>query len=49
MLKKHGVAIAGSWGKLSGRVIRLGHMGYNAHLPFARRAVEALSESIKAV
>ncbi len=28
--EKYGVMIAGSWGKLAGRVFRLGHMGYNA-------------------
>jgi len=49
MQKKHGVTIAGSWGKLSGKVIRLGHMGYNAYQSKARRAIEALSESMKAV
>ncbi|MGB9976054.1 pyridoxal-phosphate-dependent aminotransferase family protein [Thermovenabulum sp.] len=30
LLKKYGVMIAGSWGKLSGRVWRIGHMGENA-------------------
>jgi aspartate aminotransferase-like enzyme len=49
MQRKHGVMIAGSWGKLSGKVIRLGHMGYNAHQAKARRVIEALSESMKAV
>ena len=47
MQRKHGVMIAGSWGKLSGKVIRLGHMGYNAKMEKARRAIYALSESLK--
>jgi len=30
LFEKYGVMIAGSWGKLSGRVWRIGHMGENA-------------------
>ncbi len=44
---KHGVEIAGSWGKLEGRVIRLGHMGYNAHEKKATLAISALSKSLR--
>ncbi len=47
MRTKHGIIIAGSWGKLAGRVIRLGHMGYNAQKAKAERVVEALSETLK--
>jgi aspartate aminotransferase-like enzyme len=47
MLKKYSVMIAGSWGKLSGRVIRLGHMGYNAYENKAELALGALSDSLK--
>jgi aspartate aminotransferase-like enzyme len=46
MKKKYGVVIGGSWGKLSGKVIRLGHMGYNAQMPKARLAIDALEKSL---
>jgi aspartate aminotransferase-like enzyme len=46
---KHGVTIAGSWGKLEGRVMRLGHMGYNAQMAKAKRAVAALSQCLKSL
>ena len=49
LLKKHNVMIAGSWGKLTGKVIRLGHMGYNAKGEKARRVINALSESLKSM
>lgn len=47
MWKKHSVAIAGSWGKLSGKVIRLGHMGYNAHEDKAELVLDALKKSLR--
>ncbi len=47
MLKKYSVMIAGSWGKLTGKVVRLGHMGYNAHAGKASRAVRALRASLR--
>ena len=46
MRDKYGVVIAGSWGKLTSKVLRLGHMGYNAEMKKAERAINALSESI---
>ena len=49
LLKKHNVMIAGSWGKLTGKVIRLGHMGFNAKTEKARRVINALSESLKSM
>lgn len=47
ILQKYGVMIAGSWGVLRGKVIRLGHMGYNAYPQKTIQAVFALSESLK--
>ena len=47
MQQKYSVKIAGSWGKLSGKVLRLGHMGFNAHEDKARQALDALSKSLK--
>jgi aspartate aminotransferase-like enzyme len=46
MKQKYGVVIGGSWGKLSGKVIRLGHMGYNAQMRKARLAIDALEKSL---
>lgn len=46
MRKKYGVMIAGSWGKLAGKVFRLGHMGYNAQQEKAIRALLALSRAL---
>ena len=46
MERKYSVSIAGSWGKLSGKVIRLGHMGYNAYEMTAEIALEALEKSL---
>ncbi|MDG7001265.1 MAG: alanine--glyoxylate aminotransferase family protein [Nitrososphaerota archaeon] len=47
MRAKYGVVIAGSWGKLSGKVIRLGNMGYNAKKQNVIRVVDALAKSLK--
>ena len=47
MEERYGVMIAGSWGKLSGRVLRLGNMGYNAHPQRALRAMRALEGALK--
>lgn len=47
MLQKYGVMIAGNWGELKGKVIRLGHMGYNAYPDKTIHAIFALSESLK--
>ena len=46
MEERHGVMIAGSWGKLSGKVLRLGNMGYNARPRQARRAMLALERAL---
>lgn len=48
MRRKYGVVIAGSWGKLAGKVIRLGHMGFNAKTSKAKRAIDALVGSLAA-
>jgi len=44
--KKYGVMIAGSWGKLEGKVARIGHMGYQASLNNLLIAYSALSRSL---
>lgn len=46
MRERYGVVIAGSWGELSGKVFRLGNMGYNAQPGKALRALRALEGSL---
>jgi len=46
-LKEHyGIMIAGSWGKLAGKVFRLGHMGYNAQPEKVLQVLLALSRCL---
>ncbi|MDG7011970.1 MAG: alanine--glyoxylate aminotransferase family protein [Nitrososphaerota archaeon] len=47
MEEGYGVMIAGSWGKLAGRVLRLGNMGYNARPRKAKAALLALEGALK--
>ncbi len=47
MEERYGVMIAGSWGKLSGKVLRLGNMGYNAYPRRALTAMRALEGALK--
>jgi len=47
IMRKYGVMIAGSWGKIAGKVFRLGHMGYNAQPSKALQALFALSETLR--
>ncbi|AFZ70633.1 serine-pyruvate aminotransferase/archaeal aspartate aminotransferase [Caldisphaera lagunensis DSM 15908] len=44
--KKYGVMIAGSWGKLEGKVARIGHMGYQASLNNLLIAYSSLSKAL---
>jgi len=46
MESRYSVMIAGSWGKLAGKVLRLGNMGYNAHPQKAMRAIRALESAL---
>jgi len=45
--RKYGVMIAGSWGKLKGRVIRIGHMGVQASRNHLIIAFTALTRALK--
>jgi aspartate aminotransferase-like enzyme len=42
VLRKHGMAVGGSFGPLSGKVFRLGHMGSQADLDLVKQALEVL-------
>lgn len=47
MWRKYGVMIAGSWGKLQGRVARIGHMGVQASRIHLIIAYTALAKALK--
>ncbi|HEV2226243.1 MAG TPA: alanine--glyoxylate aminotransferase family protein [Nitrososphaerales archaeon] len=47
MESRYSVMIAGSWGKLTGKVLRLGNMGYNAYPQKAIKAARALENALK--
>jgi len=46
MLEKYGVFIAGSFGYLEGKVIRIGHMGENARIDKVAYTLHALQRSL---
>ncbi|MDK2807771.1 MAG: hypothetical protein PWP24_505 [Clostridiales bacterium] len=46
MEEVHGIMIAGSFDVLAGEVIRIGHMGENAHEVDVRQTLEALAETL---
>lgn len=44
MKQKHNIMLAGSFGELAGKVIRIGHMGANANVQDMRDAMKGLDE-----
>lgn len=46
MKKRYGIMLSGSFGKLSGKVIRIGHMGENAYIEKVDEVLEGLLEII---
>ncbi len=44
--KKLGIMLAGSWGPLSNKVMRIGHMGYTAKREFVMQAIIALAAAM---
>lgn len=44
--RNKGLAIAGSYGSLNGKVFRIGHMGIQADLPLLKRGLEILAAAI---
>ncbi len=44
--KKMGVMLAGSWGPLKDKVIRIGHMGYTAQRKFVTEGIAALGAAL---
>ncbi|NLI63010.1 MAG: alanine--glyoxylate aminotransferase family protein [Methanosarcinaceae archaeon] len=49
MKQKYGILIAGCFGYLKGKVIRIGHMGENANKIDVARTLNALSKSLKSL
>jgi len=47
VLRKKGLVVAGSYGPLDGKVFRLGHMGTQADMELAAKAMDVLEEVIK--
>ena len=47
MKEKHGIMIAGCFGCLAGKVIRIGHMGENANISDMELVMDALQDSLK--
>ncbi len=45
-LRARGVAVGGNYGKLAGKVFRVGHMGSQADMNLVRRGMDALEEII---
>ncbi|MGC8558226.1 MAG: pyridoxal-phosphate-dependent aminotransferase family protein [Nitrososphaeria archaeon] len=44
--KKLGIMLAGSWGSLANKVMRIGHMGYTARKNFVIQAITALAAAM---
>ncbi|MEZ0248735.1 MAG: alanine--glyoxylate aminotransferase family protein, partial [Thermoproteus sp.] len=44
--EKYGVMIAGSWGRLEGSVLRIGHMGVQASYAYLSLAFTALGRAL---
>lgn len=46
---KYGILIGGGYRELKGKVLRIGHMGYQAHLPFLSATMDALESVVTKV
>jgi aspartate aminotransferase-like enzyme len=46
-LREHGLAVGGNWGKLHGKVFRLGHMGTQADEDLAARALDVIERVLR--
>jgi aspartate aminotransferase-like enzyme len=45
--KRHGILIGGGYKELKGRVLRIGHMGYQAQRSFMAATLDAMEDSLK--
>ncbi len=46
-LRRRGMAVAGSYGPLAGKVFRIGHLGVQADLDLLARGLDALADALK--
>lgn len=47
--REQGLVVGGSYGPLSGKVFRIGHMGYQANILMAHKAMEILEKTFKSL
>lgn len=47
MREKHGIMLAGSFGELAGKVIRIGHMGASANVGDMLEVMSGLEETLR--
>jgi aspartate aminotransferase-like enzyme len=47
-LRQHGLAVAGSYGPLAGKVFRLGHMGTQANDALVSKALDVVETVVRA-
>jgi aspartate aminotransferase-like enzyme len=46
-LRRHGMAVGGSYGPLAGKVFRIGHMGSQADLALLERGMDVLEQVLR--
>jgi aspartate aminotransferase-like enzyme len=46
-LRAHGMAVGGNYGKLAGKVFRIGHMGSQAEMGLVRRGMDVLERVLR--
>jgi aspartate aminotransferase-like enzyme len=46
IVKRYGILIGGGYRELKGKVLRIGHMGYSAHMPFVSATMDALESVV---
>lgn len=47
--ERHGILIGGGYRELKGRLLRVGHMGYQAHYPFVSATMDAIEDVLKSL
>lgn len=46
-LRAKGVVLGGTYGKIAGKVFRVGHMGFQANMDLLKRGLDAIEEVLK--
>jgi aspartate aminotransferase-like enzyme len=47
--REHGLVVGGNYGPLTGKVFRLGHMGHQANMILANKAIEVMEKVFKSL